>query len=79
MSRSSLEELDSRHEVIDEAATEAGRDPTAIRRMLNIGGTITNGASDGSLNGPPDQWVEKLTDLTRNHGFDTYIFWPRST
>ena len=76
LGRSSLEELDSRHEVIDEAATEAGRDPNAIRRMLNIGGTITNGPSDGSLNGPPDQWVEKLTDLTRNHGFDTYIFWP---
>lgn len=76
LGRSSLEEIDSRHEVIDEAATEAGRDPTAIRRLLNIGGTITNGSSDGSLNGPQDQWVEKLTDLTRNHGFDTYIFWP---
>lgn len=76
LGRSSLEELDSRHEVIDEAAIEAGRDPAAIRRLLNIGGTITNGPSDGSLNGPRDQWVEKLTDLTRNHGFDTYIFWP---
>lgn len=76
LGRSSLEELDSRHEIIDRSATEAGRDPTAIRRLLNIGGTITDGSGDGSLNGPPDQWVDKLTDLTRNHGFDTYIFWP---
>lgn len=76
LGRSSLEELDSRHEIIDQSATEAGRDPTAIRRLLNIGGTITEGPGDGSLNGPPDQWVDKLTDLTRNHGFDTYIFWP---
>ncbi len=76
LGRSSLEELDSRHEIIDEAAVEAGRDPAAIRRLLNIGGAITNGPTGGSLNGPPDQWVEKMTDLTRNHGFDTYIFWP---
>lgn len=76
LGRSSLEELDSRHEIIDRAATEAGRDPAAIRRLVNIGGTITAGPGDGSLTGPPDQWVDKLTDLTRNHGFDTYIFWP---
>lgn len=74
--RSSREELDSRHEIIDRSAIEAGRDPAAIRRLLNIGGTITEGISTGALNGPPDQWVDELTDLTRNHGFDTYIFWP---
>lgn len=78
LGRISLEELDARHEIIDESATEAGRDPTAIRRMVNIGGTITDGSSNGSRNGPSDQWVEELTDLTRNHGFDTYIFWPQS-
>lgn len=78
LGRSTLDELDSRHRVIDEAAVEAGRDPAAIRRLLNIGGTITNGPSTGALNGPPDQWVDKLTDLTRNHGFDTYIFWPEN-
>lgn len=76
LGRSTLEDLDSRHETIDESATKAGRDPKDIRRMVNIGGTITDGASSGSLNGPLDQWVDKLTDLTRNHGFDTYIFWP---
>lgn len=74
--RSSREELDSRHEIIDRSAIEAGRDPAAIRRLLNIGGTITEGISTGALHGPPDQWVDELTDLTRNHGFDTYIFWP---
>lgn len=78
LGRSSLAELDSRHDIIDRSATEEGRDPTAIRRLLNIGGTITEGSRDGSLSGPPEQWVDKLTDLTRNHGFDTYIFWPEN-
>lgn len=78
LGRSSLEELGSRHDIIDEAATEAGRRPEGIRRMVNIGGTITDRASNGFLDGPRDQWVEEVTDLTRNHGFDTFIFWPEA-
>lgn len=76
LGRSSLDELDERHEIIDESATEAGRDPGSIKRMLNIGGTITDGAAGGRLDGPAGQWVEELADLSLNHGFDTFIFWP---
>lgn len=76
LGRSSLAELDSRHRIIDESAEEAGRDPTAIRRLVNIGGTITDGETDGPWAGPAEQWVDQISDLTRNHGFDTYIFWP---
>lgn len=76
LGRISLEELDSRMSLIDEAAVEEGRDPSEIRRMVNVGGTITDRASHGRFNGPEQQWVEELTDLTRNHGFDTYVFWP---
>lgn len=76
LGRISLEELDSRMSLIDEAAAEEGRDPSEIRRMVNVGGTITDRASHGRFNGPEQQWVEELTDLTRNHGFDTYVFWP---
>jgi alkanesulfonate monooxygenase SsuD/methylene tetrahydromethanopterin reductase-like flavin-dependent oxidoreductase (luciferase family) len=60
---------------LDQAASEAGRDPASIRRILNVGGEITDGASNGVFRGPVDQWVDELTDLTVNHGFDTFILW----
>lgn len=60
---------------LDDAAAEAGRDPTSIRRILNVSGAITDGASNGILRGPVDQWVEELTDLAIKYGFDTFILW----
>jgi alkanesulfonate monooxygenase SsuD/methylene tetrahydromethanopterin reductase-like flavin-dependent oxidoreductase (luciferase family) len=60
---------------LDDAAAEAGRDPASLRRVLNMGGEITDGASNGVLRGPVDQWVDELTDLVLKHGFDTFIFW----
>jgi alkanesulfonate monooxygenase SsuD/methylene tetrahydromethanopterin reductase-like flavin-dependent oxidoreductase (luciferase family) len=60
---------------LDDAAARAGRDPAAIRRILNVGGTITDGATAGAFRGPVDQWVDELTDLARRHGFDTFILW----
>lgn len=57
---------------IDDAAARAGRDPRAIRRLLNIGGSF--GASRGEfLHGPPEQWVEELLALALDHGFGTFI------
>jgi alkanesulfonate monooxygenase SsuD/methylene tetrahydromethanopterin reductase-like flavin-dependent oxidoreductase (luciferase family) len=60
---------------LDGAAAEAGRDPSQIRRVLNIGGAITDRASEGPLRGPVDQWVDELTDLAVGQGFDTFILW----
>jgi len=60
---------------LDRAAADAGRDPGDIRRLLNIGGAITDGASEGTLRGPVDRWVEELTDLAVGQGFDTFILW----
>jgi alkanesulfonate monooxygenase SsuD/methylene tetrahydromethanopterin reductase-like flavin-dependent oxidoreductase (luciferase family) len=60
---------------LDEAAAEAGRDPASLRRILNVGGTITDGASSGVLQGPVDQWVDELTSLVVRYGFDTFILW----
>jgi alkanesulfonate monooxygenase SsuD/methylene tetrahydromethanopterin reductase-like flavin-dependent oxidoreductase (luciferase family) len=77
LGRPSLSNLDSRHRIIDESAEAAGRVPSAIRRMVNIAGMITDGASDGTWIGPAGQWSDQLTDLSRNHGFDTFIFWPQ--
>jgi alkanesulfonate monooxygenase SsuD/methylene tetrahydromethanopterin reductase-like flavin-dependent oxidoreductase (luciferase family) len=61
--------------VLDEAARGAGRDPGQLRRVLNVGGTITDGASEGVLRGPVSQWVEELSDLALGSGFDTFILW----
>jgi alkanesulfonate monooxygenase SsuD/methylene tetrahydromethanopterin reductase-like flavin-dependent oxidoreductase (luciferase family) len=38
----------------DESIAEAGRDPANLRRILNVGGAITDGASGGVLQGPVD-------------------------
>jgi len=59
---------------LDRAAEEAGRDPAELRRVLNVMGTITDGTSEGSLNGPVDLWVEELGELATTHRFDTFIF-----
>jgi alkanesulfonate monooxygenase SsuD/methylene tetrahydromethanopterin reductase-like flavin-dependent oxidoreductase (luciferase family) len=60
---------------LDDAAAEAGRDPGSIRRLLNVNGVITDGASNGMLHGPVDQWIEELTDLAITYQFDTFILW----
>jgi len=49
---------------IDDAATAAGRSPDDILRIYNIGGRITDGVSSGFLDGPVDQSVDQLTELT---------------
>ena len=59
---------------LDEAALEAGRDPASIRRILNVNGVITDGESNGILQGPVSQWVDELTDLAITYRFDTFIF-----
>ena len=60
---------------LDEAAAAAGRDPAAIRRVLNVGGAITDGRSEGPFRGPAAQWVDQLTDLVVRTGFDTFVLW----
>jgi alkanesulfonate monooxygenase SsuD/methylene tetrahydromethanopterin reductase-like flavin-dependent oxidoreductase (luciferase family) len=67
--------------IIDEAARAAGRDPSAIRRIYNIGGDVSpvveSGSSDddSQVVGPRDHWVEVLTHLAVDHGFSTFVLW----
>src|SRR6185437_11877807 len=70
------ERLPTMQRIIDEGATSAGREPNAIRRLYNVMGTITDGVSHGFLDGPATQWVDELTELTVEHGVDSYIFAP---
>lgn len=57
---------------IDEAAVGAGRDPRAIRRLLNITGRFT-ASGTGLLDGPPSQWVEDLAGLALDFGVSGFI------
>jgi alkanesulfonate monooxygenase SsuD/methylene tetrahydromethanopterin reductase-like flavin-dependent oxidoreductase (luciferase family) len=60
---------------LDAAIAEAGREQSDVRRVLNVNGTITDGASDGPLNGPVDQWSDQLVRFATEFGFDTFVFW----
>jgi alkanesulfonate monooxygenase SsuD/methylene tetrahydromethanopterin reductase-like flavin-dependent oxidoreductase (luciferase family) len=61
---------------IDETAAAAGRQPSEIRRVLNVNGLITDGPVGELVEGPPDHWVETLTRFAVELGFDTFVLWP---
>ncbi len=61
---------------IDDAASDAGRNPGSVRRIYNVFGTITDGASNGDFDGPVSQWVDNLTELAVEVGMDTFVFGP---
>lgn len=73
--RGDLQKISEMSKRLDEAAVAAGRDPRSIRRILNVNGKITDGTSNGMLQGPVTQWTDELTDLAVTYGFDTFIFW----
>lgn len=60
---------------LDNAIADAERAPDEVRRVLNVHGTITDGASNGPLDGPVDQWGDELTAMATQQRFDTFIFW----
>ncbi len=64
------------HSRIDDAAAAAGREPSEIRRVYNVGGSIVDGPARGLLEGPPEHWTETLSSFATDLGFDTFIFWP---
>lgn len=64
---------------IDDALADEDRSQRDLRRILNVNGAITDGASEGPLNGPVDQWVDELGELALVHGFDTFVFWTEDT
>ncbi|WP_028061384.1 LLM class flavin-dependent oxidoreductase [Candidatus Solirubrobacter pratensis] len=70
-----LEELAAARARIDAAAERAGRDPAAITRIANVNGVIADGPVTGYLKGPPSHWVEELTRLRDEFGFDGFVLW----
>jgi len=65
-------ELAELNKHIDDAALKAGRQPSNVRRLLNIGGQFTS-SGRGLLNGPPEQWAEELAGLTLEYGVTGFI------
>lgn len=72
------DKLPDMHARIDEGAAEAGRDPAGIRRVYNLWGTIGDsaGSSGGGLDGPVDQWMERVTEFAVECGTDTFVLGP---
>ena len=70
-----VEELAGARARIDEAALKAGRDPASIRRIANVNGVIADGPVTGYLHGPPAHWVEELSRLRDEYGFDGFVLW----
>lgn len=59
--------------LIDDSAREAGRDPRAVRRLLNIMRVGLGPVNRGFLQGPAEQWVEQLTEFVLEHGFSAFF------
>jgi alkanesulfonate monooxygenase SsuD/methylene tetrahydromethanopterin reductase-like flavin-dependent oxidoreductase (luciferase family) len=54
---------------LDEAASDAGRDPADIRRVVNVG-AVTGREPAGF---DASRWVDLLTELALGPGFDTFL------
>lgn len=70
--RGGLADLETMNSYIDEGAAEAGRDPSRVRRLLNISGQFAR-SGRSLLNGPPRQWAEDLADITLKYSVSGFI------
>ena len=66
--------LPDRQTAIDKGARDASREPSEIRRLYNIFGSIDDIESDEIFHGTVEQWAEQLTSLVVETGMDTFIF-----
>lgn len=65
-------DLTEMNKYIDEGARTVGREPSAVRRLLNISGQFGR-SGRGLLNGPPQQWAEELTRISLDYGITGFI------
>jgi alkanesulfonate monooxygenase SsuD/methylene tetrahydromethanopterin reductase-like flavin-dependent oxidoreductase (luciferase family) len=57
---------------IDAAAIAAGRQPSDIRRMLNINGRFQQ-TERGLFQGSPESWARQIVEVERDYGISTFI------
>ncbi len=65
-------DLEEMNKYIDEGAALAGRDPSDVRRLLNISGQFAP-SGRSLLVGPPQQWAEELAGITLEYGVTGFI------
>jgi alkanesulfonate monooxygenase SsuD/methylene tetrahydromethanopterin reductase-like flavin-dependent oxidoreductase (luciferase family) len=65
-------DLEEMNKYIDEGAASAGRDPSKVRRFLNISGRFAQ-SGRSLLYGPPQQWAEELAGMTLEYGITGFI------
>ena len=78
----SIEELRGLVQVLEDSASKAGRDPLAIRRVLNGAAAIGEGSQEAKIPGPmgiaspnlggTSQQILETVDTYRNEGIDTF-------
>ncbi|HCG29003.1 MAG TPA: LLM class flavin-dependent oxidoreductase [Chloroflexi bacterium] len=67
-----LTDLDGINAIIDDSAAAAGRDPSAIRRLLNIAGQFSS-TSRGLFNGTPRDWAEQIAAVAVQYGVSGFF------
>ncbi|MDH2900855.1 MAG: LLM class flavin-dependent oxidoreductase [archaeon] len=80
------ERIDGAQKIIDEAARANGRNPDSIRRIRGLAGIIDQeNRLEKSLHGQGETvvgsagvWVDELIFNAKNHGVDSFVFWPAS-
>lgn len=65
-------DLEAMNKHIDEGATSVERNPSSIRRLLNIAGRFAQSGSS-FLNGPPQQWARDLAAIALEYGISGFI------
>jgi alkanesulfonate monooxygenase SsuD/methylene tetrahydromethanopterin reductase-like flavin-dependent oxidoreductase (luciferase family) len=65
--------LPAANDRIDQAATDAGRSPEAVRRLMNFMRAEFSSTARGLLDGPPEAWIDQCTDLALTHGISAFI------
>lgn len=69
-------------DVITRAAGDAGRDPSAITRVAQLVGDVTEAPGTVRLQGEEPirtdaaGWARVLADLATETGFDSFVYWP---
>ena len=72
-------------DVITAAAQDAGRDPSAITRIAQLVGDITEAPGRVRLQGEEPirtdaaGWARLLADIAADSGFDAFVYWPENT
>ena len=66
-------------ERVDAAAVKAGRDPSEVRGIYNVSGSVTDGErGEGPLDGPPELWIETLSHWAQELSLSLIVLPGRS-